>query len=88
MAGLFIQTRTRRMPTTRKARPKLICSRGRSTIALQALPKGVLTKKVRALLIDKDRQPKWQFASIDAVPGDFVEHFFVAPWPENPLSDL
>src|SRR5690606_6019546 len=36
---------------------------------------------IRALLIDKDRQPKWCFASHDEIPDDFVDRFFVEPWP-------
>lgn len=31
---------------------------------------------VRALLIDKDRQPKWQFASVADVPEDLLDRFF------------
>lgn len=48
---------------------------------------------VRALLIDKDRNPQWQFKTIEDVPTDLVEQFFNAPrtgssWPTNPLNDL
>ena len=43
---------------------------------------------VRALLIEKDNTPKWQFSSIEAVPAKLVEAFFVAPWIHNPLYDL
>lgn len=48
---------------------------------------------VRALLIDKDRNPQWQFKTIDEVPGDLLEQLFKAPqsgstWPVNPLQDL
>lgn len=46
------------------------------------------TEGVRALLIEKDNTPKWQFSSIEAVPAKLVEAFFVAPWIRNPLSDL
>ncbi|MGI9276086.1 MAG: enoyl-CoA hydratase/isomerase family protein [Endozoicomonas sp.] len=46
------------------------------------------TEGVRALLIDKDRQPKWQFPSIDEVPTDVLDNFFQSPWSENPLADL
>ena len=46
------------------------------------------TEGVRALLIDKDRQPKWQFGSIDEVPADVLETFFQPPWYQNPLTDL
>ncbi len=43
---------------------------------------------VRALLIDKDREPKWQFSSVEAVERDLVESFFNSPWDSNPLADL
>lgn len=43
---------------------------------------------VRALLIDKDNQPNWQFKELSAVTDETVERFFSAPWPNNPLADL
>lgn len=43
---------------------------------------------VRALLIDKDRQPAWRFDSTREVPQDLLDGFFVDPWPRNPLADL
>lgn len=43
---------------------------------------------VRALLIDKDRNPQWQFKDINAIPAELVESFFVSPWDRNPLEDL
>lgn len=43
---------------------------------------------VRALLIDKDRNPKWQFSSLAEVPASLLDSFFESPWPENPLVDL
>lgn len=43
---------------------------------------------VRALLIDKDRNPAWQYKTIDAVPGDLLDRFFVPPWDTHPLADL
>ena len=46
------------------------------------------TEGVRALLIEKDNAPKWQFSCIEDVPAKLIEAFFVAPWPHNPLSDL
>lgn len=43
---------------------------------------------VRALLVDKDRQPKWRYVSPEAVPKAVLDQFFTAPWPVNPLADL
>ncbi|WP_346839477.1 enoyl-CoA hydratase/isomerase family protein [Microbulbifer sp. SAOS-129_SWC] len=46
------------------------------------------TEGVRALLIEKDNTPKWQFPRIEDVPAKLIETFFVAPWVRNPLSGL
>jgi len=43
---------------------------------------------VRALLIDKDRQPAWSYASSRDVPAELLDGFFRAPWFSNPLADL
>jgi enoyl-CoA hydratase/carnithine racemase len=41
---------------------------------------------VRALLIDKDRKPKWAFKHFSHVPASVMESFFTPPWEQNPLS--
>jgi enoyl-CoA hydratase/carnithine racemase len=43
---------------------------------------------VRALLIDKDRNPAWQYGTTRAVPEAVLDTFFTAPWEHNPLADL
>ncbi|MBT8138486.1 MAG: enoyl-CoA hydratase/isomerase family protein [Gammaproteobacteria bacterium] len=43
---------------------------------------------VRALLIDKDRAPQWQYANVDAVEPETIDSFFAPPWDSNPLHDL
>ncbi|CAA0116349.1 Enoyl-CoA-hydratase [Halioglobus japonicus] len=43
---------------------------------------------VRALLIDKDRNPSWQYRASRDVPAEVLDGFFSAPWDENPLADL
>lgn len=43
---------------------------------------------VRALLIDKDRNPQWQYQKSREVPQEVLDGFFKAPWDENPLADL
>ena len=45
---------------------------------------------VRALLVDKDGQPKWQHDNVAAVPTQWVEAHFASPWQDqpNPLLDL
>lgn len=43
---------------------------------------------VRALLIDKDRSPRWQYRASRDVPANVLDSFFSAPWDSNPLADL
>jgi enoyl-CoA hydratase/carnithine racemase len=43
---------------------------------------------VRALLIDKDRTPAWQYPSSRDVPEAVLARFFADPWDSNPLADL
>ncbi len=43
---------------------------------------------VRALLIDKDRKPRWQYENSRDVPDEVLDSFFKAPWDENPLAYL
>lgn len=43
---------------------------------------------VRALLIDKDKNPQWRYKTIEDVPGDVLDGFFQPPWDTNPLADL
>lgn len=43
---------------------------------------------VRALLIDKDQQPRWLFNSVNDVPASLLEQMVTPPWNENPLADL
>jgi enoyl-CoA hydratase/carnithine racemase len=43
---------------------------------------------VRALLIDKDRNPAWQYQNSRDIPQDVLDGFFTAPWDNNPLADL
>tara|TARA_R110000823_G_scaffold119998_20_gene244564 strand:- start:2335 stop:3447 length:1113 start_codon:yes stop_codon:yes gene_type:complete len=43
---------------------------------------------VRALLIDKDRTPAWQYSESRAVPEALLQRLFTAPWDSNPLADL
>jgi len=43
---------------------------------------------VRALLLDKDRNPAWAFKSTREVPQALIDGFFTAPWANNPLADL
>jgi enoyl-CoA hydratase/carnithine racemase len=57
-------------------------------LATQVVRHPEFAEGVRALLIDKDRQPAWQYASTRDVPEEVLDNFFVAPWDTNPLVDL
>jgi enoyl-CoA hydratase/carnithine racemase len=59
--------------------------------ALQAAAHGDFAEGIRALLIDKDRKPRWNPATIQAADKHWVLKFFEEPWPEgqpHPLEDL
>lgn len=45
---------------------------------------------VRALLVDKDRNPQWSYARIEDVPASVIDAHFTMPadYPEHPLADL
>lgn len=49
---------------------------------------GEFQEGVRALLVEKDRNPRWQFASVEQVPADVISRFFTSPWDAHPLADI
>lgn len=66
------------------------CFRLELTLSVQCAVRGDFVEGIRALLIDKDKQPRWQHSDVAAVDEAQVDDFFVAPWPfaEHPLRDL
>lgn len=57
---------------------------GTNCMKFKNFPEGV-----RALLVDKDRNPAFEPAMLAEVTPEFVEQHFVSPWGNgNPLSDL
>ncbi|WP_346837516.1 enoyl-CoA hydratase/isomerase family protein [Microbulbifer sp. SAOS-129_SWC] len=56
-------------------------------LAVNLCASGYLKEGVRALLIDKDRNPHWQ-AKLEEIDTAQVAACFDAPWAENPLADL
>lgn len=58
--------------------------------ALTCAARPDLAEGIRALLIDRDRQPRWSPATMAQAGGDWLEGFFRSPWPadEHPLRDL
>ena len=59
-------------------------------VALHCAAHGDFAEGIRALLIDKDRQPHWNPATLEQASADWAEAFFALPWPSSahPLADL
>jgi len=58
--------------------------------ALTCTARPDLTEGIRALLIDKDRQPRWNPATLTEMTSNWLNGFFESPWAkkEHPLADL
>lgn len=60
-------------------------------VALHCAAHGDLQEGIRALLIDKDRKPRWNPATLAEADAAWAQRFFREPWPEgqeHPLADL
>lgn len=59
-------------------------------VSLQCAAHGDFAEGIRALLIDKDRQPHWHPSSLAEASHAWSDPFFLAPWPdsEHPLVNL
>lgn len=60
-------------------------------VSLQCGVQGDFQEGIRALLIDKDKSPSWNPASLDEATEAWVQRYFQIPWPEqqrHPLADL
>lgn len=60
-------------------------------VSLQCGVQGDFQEGIRALLIDKDKQPRWKPDTLDKADAPWVERFFAPAWPaglEHPLADL
>lgn len=58
------------------------------TLSQNAALRGDFCEGVRALLVDKDKAPAWQFKSLDDIPSATIEAFFASPWSDHPMQDL
>lgn len=58
--------------------------------SLHCAAHGDFAEGIRALLIDKDRSPRWNPATLAAATSAWAARFFTAPWPDHahPLADL
>lgn len=60
-------------------------------VSLHCGVQGDFQEGIRALLIDKDKQPKWNPATLEEATDAWVQRFFQIPWPDlvaHPLTDL
>ncbi|MCH8551523.1 MAG: enoyl-CoA hydratase/isomerase family protein [Natronospirillum sp.] len=64
------------------------CFRQELVLAINCCLLGEFQEGVRALLIDKDRQPHWRYPDVESVEMQFVDAHFEQRWAENPLADL
>ena len=84
LAALWIY---RQLQTTRHASLKEVFQ-AEIQLATNIVRHPEFAEGVRALLIDKDRSPAWQYQASRDVPVDVLDSFFNAPWDVNPLADL
>ncbi|MEZ5502151.1 MAG: enoyl-CoA hydratase/isomerase family protein [Halioglobus sp.] len=84
LAALWIsrQLRDMRLASLRE------CFQSEILLATNIVRHPEFAEGVRALLIDKDRSPAWQFQESREVPAEVLDAFFTAPWDRNPLADL
>ncbi|MGZ8289471.1 MAG: enoyl-CoA hydratase/isomerase family protein [Telluria sp.] len=66
------------------------CLRMERTMVRHNFEHGEVLEGVRALVIDKDNQPKWNPGSLEEVTKEMVERFFKPVWPASahPLRHL
>ena len=84
LASLWISRQLREM---RHASLKE-CFQGEILLVTNIVRHPEFAEGVRALLIDKDRNPSWQYRASRDVPPAVLDAFFSAPWDKNPLADL
>jgi len=64
------------------------CFRLEMVVATHCAHHADFVEGVRALIIDKDNQPRWRFATIEVLPEAYVAEHFEPPWSSNPLEDI
>ncbi|MGB0894887.1 MAG: enoyl-CoA hydratase/isomerase family protein [Parashewanella sp.] len=57
-------------------------------VSAQCCSIGDFAEGVRALLIDKDRNPQWKYDNIADVPNALISALTNSPWEQHPLSEL
>ena len=82
--GFELQRRTRGLDLADAFRLELI-------VTLQCCARPDLAEGIRALLIDKDRNPHWQPRTMQEITPEWIDGHFAAPaWPDgrHPLANL
>ncbi len=66
------------------------CFRLELGVSVQCGRHGEFAEGVRALLIEKDNNPAWKYASVEEVESSFIDELFSSPWSAeaHPLKDL
>jgi len=66
------------------------CLRTERTMVRHCFKHGEVLEGIRALVVDKDMQPKWQPATVQEVTEEMIQGFFEPVWPEyaHPLREL
>ena len=59
-------------------------------LSVNTVLKGDFCEGVRALLVDKDKQPVWRFPSVNDIEPEELDVLFTPPWKptDHPLNDL
>lgn len=81
---LLIQEQLRR---TRHASLKEVFQQ-ELTVSVNCALKGEFAEGIRALLIDKDKKPRWHYPTVGSVEQEWIDSFFEPLRGINPLNDL
>jgi enoyl-CoA hydratase/carnithine racemase len=79
-----LQRKTRMLPLPDVFRAEYVA-------ALHCAAGGDFREGIRALIIDKDKKPRWHPSTLEAADSAWAQAFFAEPWPEgtgHPLADL
>ena len=81
---------TKRQIETAAAMSLADCFRMEMDLMTRTFEHGDVVEGIRALLIDKDHQPKWRPPTLQEVIVKNIDHFFVSPWTteQHPLKHL